>query len=69
MGSPKKAAHITATLGYDAAVDYKKRNVSQQFLVKSRAKMQGSLVSDFKEHYKEAYVFLKAADKIQGNNS
>lgn len=30
VGSPKKAAHITDTLGYDAAVEYKKGNLSQQ---------------------------------------
>lgn len=30
VGSPEKAAHITDTLGFDAAVEYKKRNVSDQ---------------------------------------
>ncbi|WP_407058202.1 NADP-dependent oxidoreductase [Tigheibacillus jepli] len=30
----------------------------QQFLIKSRATMQGFLVGDFAEHYKDAYAFL-----------
>ncbi|WP_373893256.1 NADP-dependent oxidoreductase [Virgibacillus natechei] len=33
----------------------------QQFLVKSRVKMQGLLVGDFKKHYKEAYEVLGKA--------
>lgn len=119
VGSSKKAAHITDKLGYDAAVEYKKGNVSQQlkdtcpngidvyyenvggdifdailpqlntfsrvpvcgsissynlkegerdiglrvhpYLVKSRVKLQGLLVSDFKEHFGEAYQFLEEA--------
>ncbi|MFD2209638.1 NADP-dependent oxidoreductase [Virgibacillus halophilus] len=33
----------------------------QQFLIKSRATMQGFLVGDFAEHFKEAYSFLANA--------
>ena len=119
VGSEKKAAHITETLGYDAAVEYKKGNVAgqlkaacpngidvyyenvggdisdavwpllnvfarvpvcgsissynleegekdiglrvQQFLIKSRVKMQGLLVGDFAAHYNEAYEALEGA--------
>jgi NADPH-dependent curcumin reductase CurA len=119
VGSAEKAAHITGTLGYDAAVEYKKGNIAdqlkdacpngidvyyenvggeisdavwpllnvfarvpvcgaissynlkegevdtglrvQQFLIKSRVKMQGLLVGDFKEHYEEAYDVLEEA--------
>lgn len=119
VGSEKKAAHITQTLGYDAAVEYKKGDVAgqlretcpngidvyyenvggdisdavwpllnvfarvpvcgsissynlkegekdiglrvQQFLIKSRVKMQGFLVGDFAEHYSEAYKALEEA--------
>ncbi|MFD1066603.1 NADP-dependent oxidoreductase [Oceanobacillus locisalsi] len=119
VGSEKKAAYITETLGLDAAVEYKKGNVSeqlqkacpdgidvyyenvggeisdavwpllnvfarvpvcgaisaynleegeqdiglrvQQFLIKSRVKMQGLLVGDFAEHYDEAYQALEEA--------
>ncbi|WP_152656599.1 NADP-dependent oxidoreductase [Oceanobacillus sp. CFH 90083] len=119
VGSEKKAAYITETLGYDAAVEYKKGNVAgqlqetcpdgidvyfenvggdisdavwpllnvfarvpvcgaiasynlkegekdtglrvQQFLIKSRVKMQGFLVGDFSEHYSEAYKALEEA--------
>lgn len=119
VGSEKKAAYITETLGLDAAVEYKKGNVSeqlketcpdgidvyyenvggeisdavwpllnvfarvpvcgaisaynleegekdiglrvQQFLIKSRVKMQGLLVGDFADHYDEAYQALEEA--------
>ncbi|WP_080873580.1 NADP-dependent oxidoreductase [Oceanobacillus timonensis] len=119
VGSEKKAAYITETLGFDAVVEYKKGNVSkqlqetcpdgidvyyenvggeisdavwpllnvfarvpvcgaisaynleegeqdiglrvQQFLIKSRVKMQGLLVGDFAEHYDEAYQALEEA--------
>lgn len=119
VGSEKKAAHITKTLGYDAAVEYKKGDVAgqlkeacpngidvyyenvggdisdavwpllnvfarvpvcgsissynlkegekdiglrvQQFLIKSRVKMQGLLVGDFAAHYSEAYEVLEDA--------
>ncbi|MEW9676609.1 NADP-dependent oxidoreductase [Lentibacillus sp. L22] len=119
VGSPEKAEYITGTLGYDAAVEYKKGDVYkqlkaacpngidvyyenvggeisdavwpqlntfaripvcgsissynlkkgekdmglrvQQYLIKSRAKMQGLLVGDFSEHYSEAYQVLSEA--------
>ncbi|MFD1416759.1 NADP-dependent oxidoreductase [Oceanobacillus jeddahense] len=119
VGSEKKAAYITETLGLDAAVEYKKGNISeqlkeacpdgidvyyenvggeisdavwpllnvfarvpvcgaisaynleegekdiglrvQQFLIKSRVKMQGLLVGDFADHYDEAYQALEEA--------
>ncbi len=119
VGSKEKAKYITETLGYDAAVEYKKGNVSeqlketcpdgidvyyenvggeisdavwpllnvfarvpvcgaisaynleegekdiglrvQQFLIKSRVKMQGLLIGDFAEHYDEAYQALEEA--------
>lgn len=121
VGSAEKAKHITETLGFDAAVEYKKGNISQQlkaacpngidiyfenvggeigdavwpllntfarvpvcgaissynlkegeqdiglriqpFLIKSRATMQGFLVGDFAEHFKEASGFLAKAVK------
>lgn len=121
VGSPKKATYITDTLGYDAAVEYKKGDIKgqikdtcpdgvdvyyenvggdisdavwprlntfarvpvcgaisaynlkegekdiglrvQQFLIKKRVKMQGLLVGDFKEHFREAYSVLGEAVK------
>lgn len=119
VGSEKKASYITETLGYDAAVEYKKGDVSEQlkatcpdgidvyyenvggaisdavwpllntfarvpvcgaistynladdeqdtglrvqeFLIKSRVKMQGFIVGDFAAHFTEAYQALKEA--------
>lgn len=119
VGSSEKATHITNTLGFDAAVEYKKGNVSEQlsktcpdgidvyyenvggeisdnvwphlnvfaripvcgaissynlkedeadvgpriqpFLIKKRAKMQGLLIGDFKDHIDEAYGALEEA--------
>ncbi|WP_100009994.1 NADP-dependent oxidoreductase [Lentibacillus sediminis] len=119
VGSAEKAAYITETLGYDAAVEYKNGDVGgqlsetcpdgidvyyenvggeisdhvwprlntfarvpvcgaistynlekgekdiglrvQQFLIKSRVKMQGFIVGDFSEHFGEAYRELAKA--------
>ncbi|MBY7142688.1 NADP-dependent oxidoreductase [Virgibacillus sp. NKC19-3] len=119
VGSEKKATYITETLGYDAAVEYKKGDVRgqlketcpdgidvyyenvggdisdavwpllnvfarvpvcgaisaynlkegekdiglrvQQFLIKSRVKMQGLLVGDFAAYNDEAYQVLEEA--------
>lgn len=37
----------------------------QQFLIKSRVKMQGLLIGDFAEHYDEAYQALEEAVSME----